>query len=185
MNGRTLTSMVGWLIISGCISTYSGQSNAADQPAKQGGPSAASPLRETAQQRDARMKWWREARFGMFVHWGLYSGLAGTWDGKPVGTRGGMEWIQQRVKADTDTYASAAIPLFKPNRRFRPRVGQARQRGRLPVRRVHHQAPRRLRAARLEGQRLRRRLGAAAATWSRKSSMRAAPKVCESASTIR
>ncbi len=72
----------------------------------------------TPDQRDARMKWWREARFGMFVHWGLYSGLAGTWDGKPVGTKGGMEWIQQRVKADTDTYAKKAIPLFKPTPDF-------------------------------------------------------------------
>jgi hypothetical protein len=60
---------------------------------------------ESPAQRDARMAWWREARFGMFVHWGLCSGLAGTWDGKPVGTRGGVEWIQERVKADTDTYA--------------------------------------------------------------------------------
>ncbi len=67
---------------------------------------------------DARMMWWREARFGMFVHWGLYSGLAGTWEGKPVGTKGGMEWIQQRVKADTDTYAKRAIPLFKPTPGF-------------------------------------------------------------------
>jgi len=25
--------------------------------------------------RDARMKWWHEARFGMFIHWGLYSTL--------------------------------------------------------------------------------------------------------------
>ena len=50
----------------------------------------------------------------MFVHWGLYSGLAGTWDGKAVGTRGGMEWIQNYVKADTDTYAAKAIPLFQP-----------------------------------------------------------------------
>lgn len=50
----------------------------------------------------------------MFVHWGLYSGLAGTWEGKAVGDRGGMEWIQQRVSADTDTYAQSAIPLFKP-----------------------------------------------------------------------
>src|SRR5215207_6898197 len=69
---------------------------------------------ETPAQRDARMQWWREARFGMFVHWGLYSGLAGTWDGKPVATSGGMEWIQERVKADTDTYAKRAIPLFTP-----------------------------------------------------------------------
>ena len=79
------------------------------------GPIAAA---ETLAQRDARMQWWREARFGMFVHWGLYSGLAGTWEGKPVATKGGMEWIQQRVKADTDTYAARAIPLFKPKPGF-------------------------------------------------------------------
>ena len=73
-----------------------------------------SAAEETTVQRDARLRWWREARFGMFVHWGLYSGLAGTWDGKPVATKGGMEWIQQRVKADTATYAQRALPLFKP-----------------------------------------------------------------------
>jgi alpha-L-fucosidase len=73
---------------------------------------------ETAAGRDARMAWWRDARFGMFVHWGLYSGLAGTWDGKPVATSGGMEWIQERVKADTDTYAKRAIPLFTPRPGF-------------------------------------------------------------------
>jgi alpha-L-fucosidase len=28
---------------------------------------------ETAQQHDARMAWWREAKFGMFIHWGIYS----------------------------------------------------------------------------------------------------------------
>src|SRR5512134_3501487 len=72
----------------------------------------------SAEERDARMAWWREARFGMFVHWGLYSGLAGTWEGKPVATKGGMEWIQQRVKADTDTYARAALPLFRPTKDF-------------------------------------------------------------------
>ena len=80
---------------------------------------------ETQEQRDARMAWWREARFGMFVHWGLYSGLAGTWDGKPAGTNGGMEWIQYYVKADTDTYAKAALP------RFKPQPGFARQWARL------------------------------------------------------
>jgi alpha-L-fucosidase len=73
---------------------------------------------ESPAQRDKRMAWWREARFGMFVHWGLYSGLAGTWDGKPVGTSGGMEWIENTVKADTDTYAKKAIPLFTPKPGF-------------------------------------------------------------------
>ncbi|MBM3852148.1 MAG: hypothetical protein FJ399_03225 [Verrucomicrobia bacterium] len=73
---------------------------------------------ETAAQRAARLQWWREARFGMFVHWGLYSGLAGTWDGKAVAQKGGMEWIQQRVKADTATYAQRALPLFQPSPGF-------------------------------------------------------------------
>src|SRR4051812_32184193 len=73
---------------------------------------------ETAAERDTRLQWWREARFGMFVHWGLYSGLAGTWEGKPVATTGGMEWIQQRVGADTDTYAKAARPRFRPTPNF-------------------------------------------------------------------
>lgn len=80
---------------------------------------------ESAAAHDTRMKWWREARFGMFVHWGLYSGLAGTWEGKPAGTSGGMEWIQQIVKADTDTYARAAVS------KFRPKPGFAREWARL------------------------------------------------------
>ena len=39
---------------------------------------------ESQEQRDARMKWWREARFGMFIHWGVYSVPAGTYKGKQV-----------------------------------------------------------------------------------------------------
>ena len=41
---------------------------------------------------DARMKWWRDARFGMFIHWGVYSVPAGVWAGTNV-TRHGAEWI--------------------------------------------------------------------------------------------
>ena len=91
------------------VLTFSIRGHASDKP---------SSATESSQQRDSRMQWWRDARFGMFVHWGLYSGLAGTWEGKPVATQGGMEWIQQRVKADTATYAKNAIPLFKPKEDF-------------------------------------------------------------------
>lgn len=31
----------------------------------------------------ADMQWWKDAKFGMFVHWGLYSVTAGQWKGKP------------------------------------------------------------------------------------------------------
>jgi alpha-L-fucosidase len=69
---------------------------------------------EAQADREARMAWWREARFGMFVHWGLYSGLAGTWQGEKVSEKGGMEWIQHLVKADTWEYAHEAVPHFRP-----------------------------------------------------------------------
>ena len=108
---------------------------------------------------DHRMEWWRDARFGMFVHWGLYSGLAGEWDGKSVGSTGNMEWIQQRVKADTDTYA-ASDPAVQAEARVCQRVGPAGESGRVQVPGVHHQAPRGVRTARLESQRVRRRFGA-------------------------
>ena len=40
---------------------------------------------ETAAQHDARMEWWREARFGMFSDWGVYAVTAGTYNGKQIG----------------------------------------------------------------------------------------------------
>ena len=79
---------------------------------------AALAEKEPPEARDARMEWWREARFGMFVHWGLYSGLGGDWKGKKVGDTGGMEWIQNYVGADTETYAAEAAPKFRPKEGF-------------------------------------------------------------------
>jgi len=73
---------------------------------------------ESPAERDARMGWWRDARFGMFVHWGLYSGLAGNWNDKAVGKKGGMEWIQNYVGADTYSYAAQAMPKFQPKPGF-------------------------------------------------------------------
>ena len=75
-------------------------------------------VQETPEHRDARMAWWREARFGMFVHWGLYSGLAGSWKGEQVGKRGGMEWLQFRVRAESEEYAKEATPHFQPTKDF-------------------------------------------------------------------
>ena len=56
---------------------------------------------ETIAERDARMAWWREARFGMFIHWGLYSVAAGEWDGKPVPGHG--EWIMNKAPSPSAT----------------------------------------------------------------------------------
>jgi len=61
---------------------------------------------ETPAQRDERMKWWREARFGMFIHWGVYAVPAGTYDGKQI--RGIGEWIMNRGKIPMATYQQYA-----------------------------------------------------------------------------
>jgi alpha-L-fucosidase len=61
---------------------------------------------ETPAQRDGRMKWWREARFGMFVHWGVYSVPAGTYNGKRIGGIG--EWIMNTAKIPVAEYRQYA-----------------------------------------------------------------------------
>lgn len=57
-------------------------------------------LIETEAERNQRMEWWREARFGMFIHWGLYAVPAGEWGGK--NTYG--EWIRSSAEIPLDTY---------------------------------------------------------------------------------
>jgi alpha-L-fucosidase len=61
---------------------------------------------ETAAQKDARMAWFREARFGMFIHWGLYSIPAGTWDGKQIPSIG--EWIMNTASIPVADYKNLA-----------------------------------------------------------------------------
>lgn len=61
---------------------------------------------ESHAHRNARMKWWREARFGMFIHWGLYAVPAGTWNG--ARTQGLGEWIMHDLKIPVADYAALA-----------------------------------------------------------------------------
>jgi alpha-L-fucosidase len=79
------------------------------KPAKHPVPSVQDT--ETAAQKDARMAWWREARFGMFIHWGLYSIPAGTWDGKQIPSIG--EWIMNNASIPVADYKALA-PKFNP-----------------------------------------------------------------------
>ncbi len=61
---------------------------------------------ESKAQKDARMQWWREARFGMFIHWGVYSVPAGTYDGKQIPDIG--EWIMNNGKIPAAVYKEYA-----------------------------------------------------------------------------
>lgn len=62
--------------------------------------------------RDGRLAWWREARFGMFIHWGVYSGLGGTWQGMPV--KGYAEHIQRMLKIPIPVYREQVAGKFNP-----------------------------------------------------------------------
>jgi len=55
---------------------------------------------------DQRIAWWREARFGMFVHWGIYSLPAGEWNGKQV--NGYAEHLMRKEKITRTDYLGIA-----------------------------------------------------------------------------
>ncbi len=66
-------------------------------------PAFAAWQKEFGPTHDARMKWWREARFGMFIHWGVYAVPAGVWNGANV-TNSGAEWIMNRGRIPVADY---------------------------------------------------------------------------------
>lgn len=57
---------------------------------------------ETPEQHDQRMEWWRDARFGMFIHWGVYAMLAGEYKG--ADQKGVGEWIMCNAKIPVEEY---------------------------------------------------------------------------------
>jgi len=60
---------------------------------------------------DQKMEWWREARFGMFIHWGLYAQPAGEWKGERI--PGISEWIMARAEIPVSEYEKLA-ETFNP-----------------------------------------------------------------------
>ena len=74
----------------------------AQPPAEPKGPTTSTP-----EDRERRLKWWREARFGMFIHWGLYS------------VYGRHEWVMENEGIPVAEYEQAA-------KRFNPEPNAAR-----------------------------------------------------------
>jgi alpha-L-fucosidase len=53
-----------------------------------------------------RLGWFEEARYGLFIHWGLYAQLGGIWNGQQY--PGGTEWIMRTAKIPFDEYRKLA-----------------------------------------------------------------------------
>ena len=78
---------------------------AADEPEKK-------YLKEARAERDQRMAWWREARFGMFIHWGIYSVPANEYKGNDQKSL--AEWIMNLGPIpipEYETYAAQFNPV--------------------------------------------------------------------------
>jgi alpha-L-fucosidase len=78
-------------------------------------PSSAGPRADEQTDRERRMKWWHEAKFGMFIHWGLYSVL------------GRHEWVMEMEGIPVAEYE----PLAK---QFKPKPNAAGEWARLAKR---------------------------------------------------
>ena len=67
--------------------------------------------KESIENYTARMQWFAEAKYGMFIHLGLYSQLGGVWNEKSV--RGYAEWIQSKSKIPREEYTQL-LKTFNP-----------------------------------------------------------------------
>lgn len=67
-------------------------------------PAATNP--ESLAAKEARLAWFKEAKFGLFIHWGLYSIPAGYWKGER--SPGIGEWIMNRMKIPVTEYEKLA-----------------------------------------------------------------------------
>jgi len=72
-------------------------------------PEKTPPEKKAEMDKDKRMAWWREARFGLFIHWGLYAIPAGEWKGET----NHAEWILTTAPIPVAEYEKFA-PRFDP-----------------------------------------------------------------------
>ncbi|HEX2517369.1 MAG TPA: alpha-L-fucosidase [Chloroflexota bacterium] len=88
--------------------------------------------------RDPRLDWFRDAKFGLFIHWGLYAIPAGEWQGQAIPGIG--EWIMLRARIPVREYERLAGE-FNPTRFDAAEwVGLARRAGQkyLVITSKHH-----------------------------------------------
>ncbi|MEP4078375.1 alpha-L-fucosidase [Haloferula sp.] len=72
-----------------------------------------SKIVETKEQQRERMAWWHEAKFGMFIHWGIYSVVGGQYKGKELPNS--AEWMMCRGKIPISEYSQYA-DQFNPTK---------------------------------------------------------------------
>jgi alpha-L-fucosidase len=102
---RLMTAALAWTSV---LHASSDTKNASPDPYAQ----------ETKEEHAARMAWWREAKFGLFIHWGVYAVPAGVHDGRDIPGIG--EWIMLHGRIPVEVYKAYA-PAFTAER-YDPRA---------------------------------------------------------------
>ena len=111
--------MISPLVLAACLASplVSPLASPLASPLNAAPPDESAEIAAWAATRDSRMAWWREARFGMFIHWGLYSPAGGFWDGKRY-EQHYAEWIQHWAAVPCAEYARQMKPKFTPDAGF-------------------------------------------------------------------
>ncbi len=98
---KTIRLITGWgflglglLLLTSC---------AFNKPEKEG-----VTIPEMNQNREQYLDWFREAKFGMFIHWGPYSCFNGEWNGRQVPVGRGAEWIMKILEIPVEEYRELA-----------------------------------------------------------------------------
>jgi len=104
---KTKISVSGRIIVSILLAVLLLYTNGCKQKIKE----PVDYLSETKEDKDKRMEWWRDARFGMFIHWGAYAVPAGIHQGKEISGIG--EWIMNRANIPIPQYEQY-VKQFNP-----------------------------------------------------------------------
>lgn len=85
--------------------------------------------RETPEQHNSRMQWWRNAKFGMFIHWGMYASLAGCYNSQCLKQGDYGEWIFNNLKVPVTSYRDYGSKFTASNYSPQQWVNIAKQAG--------------------------------------------------------
>ncbi|MGH9523085.1 MAG: alpha-L-fucosidase [Terriglobales bacterium] len=111
---RRLCALLASLLF--CVSTFAQKP---PDPTTRDGKAVAEALNgwwtESMKTRDQRLDaWWRDAKFGCFIHWGVYSGPGGEWKGQPV--HGYAEHLMRIEKIPLAEYKTEVVEKFDPEK---------------------------------------------------------------------
>ena len=113
MNSKFRFKFWSSFILTAAVSIFNNSLFAADEF---GLPSKDSPevqwWRDSRTNLYERLAWFRDARFGMFIHWGVYSGLGNEFEGRKGG--GYAEHIQRVLKIPIPEYRAKVAGNFNP-----------------------------------------------------------------------